>query len=198
MAGHSDGLCACGCGRTTPIHQRNRYDRGQIKGEHARFVSSHNSTHRPLVERFWAKVEKHDVDCPCCNGCWHWTGSRDHRGYGRIQRGAQGEGHVKTHRLSYEIHHGPADGLFVCHRCDNPPCCNPDHLFLGTHEDNMADASSKQRMLGSPFAVDQDELVAFVRAGHSYLETSKHFGVPKSTVYRTLKRNGALTRTNRR
>jgi hypothetical protein len=66
----------------------------------------------PLSDRFWAKVEKTD-------GCWLWTGCRDKRGYGQINRGAH-SGHLKTHRVSWEMHYGPIpDGLSVLHKCDN-------------------------------------------------------------------------------
>lgn len=73
------------------------------------------------------------------NGCWEWTGSLDTGGYGRFKNKG-------THRLFYEIFAGPIGALHVLHRCDNPPCCNPHHLFLGTQADNMMDKSAKGRV----------------------------------------------------
>jgi hypothetical protein len=97
----------------------------------------------PLETRFWQYVNKTD-------GCWLWTGSIANRhGYGRISIGS-GENHrvIAAHRLSWEIHSMEPipSGMFVLHRCDNPPCVRPDHLFLGTQFTNMSDASSKRRL----------------------------------------------------
>jgi len=78
--------------------------------------------------------------------CIEWTGCLGNKGYG--QRLIKGKSYL-THRLAYVEHHGLSiediDGMLVCHRCDNPPCLNPGHLFLGTHKDNMADMYAKGR-----------------------------------------------------
>jgi hypothetical protein len=74
-------------------------------------------------------------------GCHVWTGSKYGRGYGNLQ--------IATHRLAWELANGPIpEGLSILHRCDNPACCNPDHLFLGTQADNMADKVRKGRARG--------------------------------------------------
>lgn len=80
------------------------------------------------------------------NGCWEWQGARIPEGYGCIC-GTNGLSKMEsTHRLSWRLFYGPIpNGILVLHKCDNPPCCNPDHLFLGTHGDNARDRSSKKR-----------------------------------------------------
>lgn len=97
----------------------------------------------PIAERFWKYVAKSDDP----NGCWLWTAHRDHKGYGRMTcRSDRGRKIPLVHRISWELHHGPIpDGMGVLHRCDNPPCCNPDHLFLGTAMDNTQDCITKDR-----------------------------------------------------
>ena len=92
----------------------------------------------PVVKNFWAKVDRSRND-----GCWLWSGCRNPSGYGRVRI----QDHVwYTHRIAV-IFSGtmiPEDRM-VLHRCDNPPCCNPDHLFLGTRLENMADCKKKER-----------------------------------------------------
>lgn len=90
----------------------------------------------PLAARFWAKVRKSDA-------CWEWTGSRYPNGYGQFRgKGARGYAHI----TSWELHSGPVpDGFWVLHRCDNPPCVRPEHLFVGPPKTNTADMWAKGR-----------------------------------------------------
>lgn len=75
--------------------------------------------------------------------CWRWLGAKSGKGYGKVR---VGRGRVDVHRLVYALVNGPIpDGLQVLHRCDNPICCRPDHLFLGTQSDNMQDMLAKGR-----------------------------------------------------
>lgn len=97
--------------------------------------------HGALEERFWERVRKTDT-------CWLWTGRKNDQGYGMVRVGKQRK---YAHRYSWEIHNGPIPasegyhGTCVLHRCDTPACVRPEHLFLGTHAENMLDKKTKGR-----------------------------------------------------
>ncbi len=94
-----------------------------------------------MPESFWAKVNKTD-------GCWLWTRAKGTGGYGNFWNDGA---YRKAHRVAWAISNGPIPaGMDVCHRCDTPACVRPDHLFLGTAKDNMADCRSKKRHAAMP------------------------------------------------
>lgn len=133
--------------------------------------------------RFFSKVKKTD-------GCWLWTASTKGIGYGQITCANRLDRHVPS-RASYMWHKGPiGPGLQVCHKCDNPPCVNPDHLFLGTMADNMSDKVSKGRQAkgeANGRVVLAEKQVQEVRdtyasGGVSQRKLAKQYGVCQRTI----------------
>ena len=99
---------------------------------------------RPLMNPF--ERLKKNVKVVPETGCWEWQGHRTPKGYGRTDVQGRKEG---THRWAYALYNCVEipTGMQVCHSCDNPPCCNPAHLRLGTQGDNIRDAAAKSRLL---------------------------------------------------
>ena len=140
------------------------------------------------IEHFWERINKAEY------GCWEWTGVKDKNGYGRVFfRGKQ----RFTHTVSWILTHGiaPENGYGVLHKCDNPPCVRPDHLFLGTQLDNMQDAKAKGRV-AQGFILPQtilspksrEEIVSLYATGHySQKALGRIFHVSQQRVSRLIK-----------
>lgn len=150
------------------------------------------------ARRFWSKVDRRGPD-----ECWTWRGANC-RGYGQFVHGS-----LKTdrraivgprrktyaHRFSFEQANGPVPaGMYVCHRCDNPPCVNPAHLFAGSAADNGSDMAQKRRSThGARNARARltDDDVRWIRFAHAYAgaaarEIAPRFGVTVNTVWRVV------------
>jgi len=98
---------------------------------------------KTIEERFWLYVNPEPN-----TGCWLWDGYLDGRGYGRLGKGGRSGGLIGAHRFSWELCNGSIpEGLSVLHKCDIPICVNPEHLFIGTQQDNIDDMIKKGRHL---------------------------------------------------
>lgn len=136
------GECQCGCGQDVLPATYTRPTFGYVKDAPQRFINGHAGKSPPLTpeERFWAKVDRSAPD-----GCWNWIASRNKKGYGHF---CFDNRVYQAHRFCYAMHYGSIpDGMYICHHCDNPSCVRPEHLFLGTHEDNTKDMIEKGRHL---------------------------------------------------
>lgn len=112
---------------------------------------------RRFLRRFVARIDQEDPD-----GCWPWRGSLWNAGYGRLTGRYQGAAFdLRAHRVAYALAVGAVPVEYgVLHRCDNPPCCNPAHLFVGTQAANIADMGAKgRRARGIKIPADDRELV---------------------------------------
>jgi hypothetical protein len=123
------------------------------------------------------------------SGCLEWLGCKDGGGYGMFAHNGSTQ---RAHRVSYEFHVGPIPaGLCICHRCDNRVCINPDHLFLGTLSDNVADMDAKGRrvmpigvMHGSAKLTEDDVLsIRAASGGHGLLtDLARSYGVSRTQI----------------
>lgn len=145
---------------------------------------------KTLLQRFEEKVNKTD-------GCWEWVAAHNERGYGRINIDGKS---VATHRVAYELYVGNIpEGMCVCHHCDNPKCVNPDHLFLGTHTENMRDCRNKgrrplpitrgERHAGSKLTEEQvKEIRSRYPGSKSQSELAREYGVAQTEIWRIIHR----------
>lgn len=147
-----------------------------------------------LTERFWAKVDRSGGP----DACWPWTAGLADKlhpyGAFRVDNDRVSQAHI----VAFELANGPVPvGKEVCHRCDQPPCCNPAHLFAGTHHENMLDAHEKGRLKqvrGSAhwaYKIDREQLVQLRSQGLTQRQIAKVFGVSQAAVSWSLKRIAA-------
>jgi len=140
-----------------------------------------------LAERFWKYVREGP-------DCWEWQGARLSAGYGRCSTSRPDRAQTTAHRLAWTLSYGAIpDGLYVLHRCDNPPCVRPEHLFLGTAADNAADMIAKGRRTWQGMAGEAHprhrltvEQVRAIRAnpdGLTGVALAHQFGVTKNNIY---------------
>lgn len=138
------------------------------------------------LERFWGRVEKEGHP----KECWEWKGATT-KGHGTIRISRK---QYYTHRLSWEIHYGSPGTLDVLHQCDNGRCVNPEHLFLGTQQDNMQDMNKKGRRRTRPLRGEEnsqskltwDEVreirIRYSNGGVTIRQLSQDYGVSPGTI----------------
>lgn len=150
-------------------------------------------TVKPVIERVLDKV----IPIPF-SGCWIFMGAVNHCGYGIIGTGRRGEPTDRAHRITYRHFKGEIpSGKFVCHTCDIPSCCNPDHMFIGTNQDNVNDMVRKKRnsppprnphVVGSvhPLAkLNEDQVLEIrdlYRRGWLQKDLAQQYGVARQTI----------------
>ena len=147
-------------------------------------MNKHTQRHKTLPERFWEKVNQPS------EGCWDWKSAVGTRGYGIFWVGGSMRNEM-AHRVAYELANAEQipDGLVVMHSCDNPRCCNPAHLSLGTPKDNTHDAVRKRRHVfgernkgGNKLTAEQARQIRWHMDGLSVTKPAARYGVSTNTI----------------
>lgn len=139
------------------------------------------------IARFWSKVDIRGAD-----ECWLWKYSTNRLGYGKFQIGARYQ--VRAHRVAFTLMEGDPGTLMVLHTCDNPPCCNPYHLFKGGPDDNMTDKTQKGRASKGEQCrkkcrtAEVIEMRELHREGMSMNAISELYGVTRQNVWHIIHR----------
>ena len=139
------------------------------------------------MNNFYKKISKN-----CDNDCWIWNASKDKKGYGNFYFNGK---KTLAHRASFEIHNDKIPvGFLVCHKCDNPSCVNPDHLFLGTYKDNTDDMMKKKRgnmhneenHFGAKIKKEQIKIIFNMSSNFSQREIAQKFNVSQCVIQNIL------------
>jgi len=148
-------------------------------------MSNPNAYRQKDVERFWSKVDKTGGS----GSCWNWLGMpQKGTGYAQFEVKKPHVKNYRAHRFAWILTRGAIpDGIFVCHTCDNKICVNPEHLFLGTHQDNMDDAKRKGRLHGDynrpcKLSIWSIRVIRRLRGVMPQWELAKIFGVAQVTI----------------
>lgn len=127
-----------------------------------------------LMAKFWAKVDRRSPA-----ECWQWQGGFKESGYGYLHYGRN----VRAHRVSYAIENGCLPpGLQICHRCDNPACVNPNHLFAGSAQENSHDCVKKGRHVSAMTKFTDKQVMAIREDNRNYRDIAKDYGVHDKTI----------------
>lgn len=144
----------------------------------------HSANSEKSIKDFWLRVNKSgpvQSHVPEIGNCWEWDGMISDRGYPKFWNG---ETTVRASRFSYLINCGEIpSGLVVCHKCDNTKCVRPNHLFLGTHRENILDASKKKRLRGM---------------NRTHCKNGHEFNIENTIWYGTIRKCRACCRNNSR
>lgn len=176
-----DAYCLCGCGQKTGVARGNDPRYGHIKGQHFTYRAGHHKIKRPDT------LEGIIAACvPDENGCLNWTRSLDRKGYGQFVR----KDGTKTgvHRVVYEMTHKVTldRKTLVRHKCDNPKCCNYEHLEIGTYYDNNHDTKDRGRAaIGEKHGMaklTEAKVIEILSSEHSDFELSEKYGVGVAQV----------------
>lgn len=166
--------CVCDCGGTKTVsgyqlRSGNVSSCGcfQIESRHKKKSKSDVE----IIKLFFSKVKK--------KNCWEWLGAKDKNGYGVFKY----NGETRAHRWSFYYAFGKIPrGLFVCHKCDNPSCVNPNHLFLGTPSENSNDMVKKRRQNSKLSEEDRKEIAKLNKQGVPITKIGDLFGVQHRTI----------------
>jgi hypothetical protein len=189
------GYCHCGCGQRTAIAKKTQASQGDVAGKPRKYVRFHQPkpgrkrlTDEQFIEALWGKVDTSPGQGPK-GECWCFVGSTDDDGYGRMLRTDYPPQRVHRVVLAAKLGRELEPKEQALHRCDNPPCVRPDHLFSGTAVDNVVDRTIKGRSHHSI----SDETVSLLRKMYaprrvSIYALSRIFHIAPSHIWRIVNR----------